>query len=184
MRRVLLVLVVLAGGRLGYRTLASGALTLDVGIGRRTRPLGPRTWTIAAPREAVFDVLSAPYQEKTTRALREKVGVWERGSDMVLAAHHTAVGGRVTTTVETVRFDRPDRIEFRLVRGPVPHVSESFVLRETDGGTEVTWEGELGTDFGALGGWWGGLVARSWELAVSSSVRAATAEAERHSRPR
>ena len=180
----MVALLVVIGGRRGYRLLASGALTLDVGVGRRTRPLGPRTWTIAAPRETVFDVLSAPYQEKTTRALREKVEVWERGSDMVLAAHHTAVRGRVTTTVETVRFDRPERIEFRLVRGPVPHVSESFVLRETDGGTELTWEGELGTDLGPLGGWWGALVARSWELAVESSIRAAATEAERRSRPR
>ena len=77
--------------------------------------------------------------------------MWERGSDMVLAAHHTAVAGRVTTTVETVRFDPPARIEFRLVRGPVPHVSESFVLREADSGTELTWDGGLGTDFGPLG---------------------------------
>ena len=184
MRRLLLPLLLVVGGRRGYRLLASGALTLDVGIGRRTRPLGPRTWTIASPRETVFDVLSSPYQEKTTRALREKVEVWQRGSDMVLAAHHTTVRGRVTTTVETVRFDRPERIEFRLVRGPVPHVSESFDLRETDGGTELTWEGELGTDFGAVGGWWGALVGRSWELAVASSVRAATAEAERRSRPK
>ena len=184
MRRLLLALLVMAGGRRGYRLLASGALTLDVGICRRARPLGPRTWTIAAPRQTVFDVLSAPYQEKTARALREKVEVWERGSDMVLAAHRTTVAGRVTTTVETVRFDRPERIEFRLVRGPVPHVSESFVLREADGGTELIWEGELGTDLGALGSWWGSVVARSWELAVSSSVLAATAEAERRSRPK
>ena len=144
MPRSLLLVLVAVGGRRGYRLLASGALTLDVGLGRRTRPLGPRTWTIASPRERVFDVLSAPYQEKTTRALRRKVEVWERGSDMVLAAHDTTVRGRVTTTVETVRFDRPERIEFRLVRGPVPHVSESLVLRETDGGTELIWEGELG----------------------------------------
>ena len=184
MRRLLLPLLLVVSGRCGYRLLASGSLTLDLGIGRRTRAFGPRRWTIAAPRETVFDVLSAPYHEKTTRALREKVEVWERGSDMVLAAHHTAVAGRVTTTVETVRFNRPERIEFRLVRGPVPHVSESFVLRETDSGTELTWEGELGTDFGALGGAWGALVARSWERAVSSSLRAATAEAERRSRPR
>jgi len=180
---MLFPLLVTFGGRRGYRLLASGALTLDVGTGRRIRPLGPRTWTIAAPRETVFDVISAPYQEKTTRALREKVEVWERGSDMVLAAHHTDVAGRVTTTVETVRFDRPERIEFRLVRGPVPHVSESFVLRETAGGTELIWEGELGTDFGALGGRWGAVVARSWERAVDSSIQAVTTEAERRSRP-
>lgn len=134
---------------------------------------------IAAPRETVFDVLTAPYQEKTTRALRAKVEVWERGSDMLLAAHHTTIAGRVTTTVETVRFERPERIEFRLVRGPVPHVRESFMLREIEGATELRWEGELGTDLGALGGWWGARVAHTWEFAVAASIRAAATEAER-----
>ena len=100
MRRLLAALFVVAAGRRGYRLLASGALTVDVGVGRRIRALGPRTWTIAAPRETVFDVLTAPYQEKTTRALREKVEVWERGSDMLLAAHRTTVaGGTVRLTV-------------------------------------------------------------------------------------
>ena len=184
MRRLLLPLLLVAAGRRGYRLLASGALTVDVGVGRRIRMLGPRTWTIAAPRETVFDVLAAAYQEKTTQALREKVEVWERGSDMVLAAHHTIIRGRVTTTVETVRFERPERIEFRLVRGPVPHVRESFVLRKLDSATELVWEGELGTDLGPLGSWWGARVAHAWELAVVSSVRAAVAEAERRSSPK
>jgi hypothetical protein len=54
-------------------------------------------------------------------------------------------------TVETVRFERPDRIHFRLVRGLVPHVRESFILEPTRSGSTLTWEGELGTDFGPLG---------------------------------
>jgi len=46
--------------------------------------------------------------------------------------------GRLTaTTVETVTFDRPRRVAFRLVRGPVPHVTEEFMLSEHDGGTEL-----------------------------------------------
>jgi hypothetical protein len=32
--------------------------------------------------------------------------VWERRSDIVLAAHHTGVKCGVTTTLETVRFER------------------------------------------------------------------------------
>jgi hypothetical protein len=48
-----------------------------------------------------------------------------------------------------------------------------------DAGTELTWEGELGTDFWALGSWWGDRVARQWERAVRTSVTAITAEAER-----
>jgi hypothetical protein len=43
----LLLAVFFAGaGRRTYRLLASGALTLDVGIGRRTGTLGPASWEI------------------------------------------------------------------------------------------------------------------------------------------
>jgi hypothetical protein len=58
-------------------------------------------------------------------------------------------------------------------------VSESFLLAPVDGGTQLTWQGELGTDFWALGSWWGGRVARQWERAVRRSLAAVTAEAER-----
>jgi hypothetical protein len=81
--------------------------------------------------------------------------------------------------VETVRFERPERIDFRVVRGPVPHVVESFVLETAGPGPRLTGEGELGTDVWALGAWWGNLVARSWEKAVRSSLDAVVAEAER-----
>ena len=162
--------------------IASGAITVDLGVGRRLRGLGPVTWEIGAPRELVFDVIMAPYLGRTPRAFESKLQVWERGTDMVLAAHFTEVKGRTTTTVETVRFDRPARIDFRLVRGPVPHVMESFVLSETEAGTSLTWEGELGTDIWAVGAWWGDRVALAWEGAVRASLQAVTAEAERRTR--
>jgi hypothetical protein len=174
-----LALVVAVGVRRAYRLCASGAVTIDVGVGRRVRSLGPHSWHIAAGREIVFDVIAGPYLGPTPRALEDKLQVWERGSDMVLAAHLTPVKCGVTTTVETVRFERPERIDFRVVRGPVPHVVESFVLEIAEGGTRLTWEGELGTDFWVLGSWWGNLVARSWEKAVRSSLEAVIAEAER-----
>jgi hypothetical protein len=47
---------------------------------------------------------------------------------MVLAAHYTTTGRLTTTTVETVRFQRPHLVTFRLLRGPVPHVLETFEL--------------------------------------------------------
>jgi hypothetical protein len=178
-RRSILVLVIAFGARRAYRLLTTGAVTIDVDIGRRVRSLGPRSWHVAAGREIVFDVIAGPYLGRTPRALQNELQVWERGSDMVLAAHRTPVKCGVTTTVETVRFERPDRIDFRLVRGPVPHVVESFVLEVAEGGTRLTWEGELGTDFWALGAMWGELVARSWERAVRSSLVAVVAEAER-----
>jgi hypothetical protein len=171
------VAVGLIGG--GFVLATRGALTLDLRIGRRTRPLGPLTWQIEAPREVVFDVIAAPYLGRTPRALADKLDVWERGSDMVLAAHFTQVKCGITTTLETVRFQRPHRIDFRLVRGPVPHLSESFLLTPSDAGTEFRWQGELATDGGALGAWWGRRVALAWTRAVKASLHEIAAEAER-----
>ena len=180
-RGTLAALTALAGFG-AYRLVARGAATIDVGVGRRVRGLGPRSWDIAADRELVFDVIADPYLGRTPRALEDKLAVWERGSDMVLAAHFTPVRCGVATTVETVRFDRPSRIDFRVVRGPVPHVVESFVLEATDEGTRLTWDGELGTDFWAAGAWWGHRVALAWEKAVRVSLEAVKAEAERRVR--
>jgi hypothetical protein len=183
-RRLLSTSVALAGGTAIYRLLVRGALTLDLGVGRSVQPLGPVSWHIAASPDAVFDLLAAPYLGRTPRALQEKLEVWVRGTDMVLAAHHTPVGKAIATTLETVRFERPERVEFRLVRGPVPHLAESFQLRPDEGGTELTWEGELGTDFWALGRWWGERVGRKWEQAVRHSLGAVKTEVERRARPR
>ena len=61
-----------------YALLVRGSLTLDVGIGRTVRPLGPFTWKIAAPREVVFEVISSPYLGRTPRALERKLRVLER----------------------------------------------------------------------------------------------------------
>jgi hypothetical protein len=171
-----------AAGAAAYRLVTSGALTLDLGVGRRLQPLGPLLRAIAAPREVVFDVIAAPYLERTPQALEEKLQVWERGSDMVLAAHHTRVKCGVTTTLETVRFERPDRVDFRLVRGPVPHVVESFLLTPSEEGTVLRWQGELGTDLWALGLWWGHRVALAWEHAVDASFASIANEAERRAR--
>jgi hypothetical protein len=181
-RRLLFGVALVLFGKRAYRFYASGAVTIDSGVGRRVRELGPVTWQIAAERETVFDVIASPYLGKTPRSMKDHLDVWERGTDMVLAAHYTKVKCGVTSTLETVQFDWPERINFRLVRGPVPHVRESFVLEATEGGSTLTWEGELGTDLGALGARWGDVVARSWEKAVRSSMYAVISEAERRSR--
>ncbi len=170
----------LAGAAVGYVLVVRGALTLDLGLGRRLRPLGPARVSIAAPRETVFDVIAGPYLGKTPRAMRAKLDVLERGSDMVLAAHFTPLGARLTvTTVETIRFKRPERVAFRLLRGPVPHLTETFELRQTQDGTELEYRGELGTDLWRAGRWWGQVVARPWERAVEESLSGIRTEAER-----
>src|SRR5687768_7126196 len=168
----------------GYVGLVTGACPIDLGIGRRVRPLGPQQVDMAAPREVVFDVIAQPYQGRAPRVLADKLRVLERGSDMVLAAHFTPLGGRlglVAHTVETVRFTRPERVEFRLVRGPVPHIVEAFVLSEqADGaGTRLAYQGEIGADLWRVGQRWCELVARRWEQTVAASLAAIKAEAER-----
>jgi hypothetical protein len=179
-RRGLALTGVLGGSALGlYGLLVRGALTVDLGIGRSVRPLGPITVEIDAPREAVYEVIAAPYLRRTPRALAEKLHVVERGTDLVLAAHFTPVGHRVATTLETVRFEAPHVVHFRLVRGPVPHVVERFVLRENARGTTLLYTGEVGTDLWALGRWWGRQVGIRWEAVVGSSLAAIKSEAER-----
>jgi hypothetical protein len=168
----------------GYVGLVTGACPLDLGIGRRVRPLGPQLVDMAAPRELVFDIIAEPYLGRTPRALADKLQVLERGRDMVLAAHFTPLGGRlglVAQTVETVRFTRPERVDFRLVRGPVPHVVEAFVLTEEAGGTRLAYDGEIGADLWRAGQRWCELVARQWEQTVAASLAKVKAEAERRS---
>jgi hypothetical protein len=167
----------------GAALVARAGLTLDIGVGRRLRPLGPIALDIAAPPEVVFDVIAAPYLGRTPRALRGKLEVIERGADLVLAAHFTPVApGLTVTTIETVRFERPRRITFRLVKGPVPHVLEHYELRPSDTGTAFEYGGELGTDLWALGAAWGSIVAPSWEQTVERSLESVRTESERRAR--
>ncbi len=180
MRRRTLVPLLGLGAATTYRLLVSGALTLDTGVGRRTRPLGPIDRTIAAPPKVVFDVITGPYLGKTPRAMEDKFRVLERSTDMVLAEHYTDLGnGRRAVTVETVRFERPNRIHFRLVRGPVPYVAETFELEPSATGTVFTYTGEMGADFWGVGQWWAAKVAAKWEQAVEASLEGVVEEAER-----
>jgi hypothetical protein len=179
--------VAAAGGLagLGYYLVVSGKVTIDTGWGRRVRPLGPFGVQIAAPAPTVFDVIAAPYLGRTPRAMSGKLQVLQRGTDMVLAEHYTPVhhGGLTAATLETVTFDRPHKIGFRLVRGPVPYITEEFTLAEEAGTTRLDYSGELGTDFGIAGQWWADRVAAAWEAAVRSSFKSIRTEAEHRVRP-
>lgn len=96
------------------------------------------------------------------------------------AAHYTPICRHLkATTVETVRFTRPERIDFRLVRGSVPHVIESFILADRHGATQFRYEGEISADLWRLGQWWADVVGRKWEAVVADSLASVKAEAER-----
>jgi hypothetical protein len=160
--------------------VATGRVSIDLGVGRRTQSLGPLDVGFDATADVVFDVIAGPYLEATPRAMADKLRVLERGTDFVLAEHRTPVRwGLSAITVETVRFSRPWRVDFRLARGPVPSVVERFELTEQDARTTLRYSGELETDLWRLGSWWGSVVARRWVAAVETSLSAIKAEAER-----
>lgn len=169
-------------GILLWALVVRGSLAIDLRLGRRSRALGPLAFRIDAPRQVVFDVVSEPYVGRTPRALGAKLEVLERGEDFVLAAHYTRAYGLTATTIEIVRFEPPERVHFRLVRGPVPYVEETFELRDVGGATELEYTGELGTDLWALGELWGRAVARTWEATVAGSLGDIKIEAERRAK--
>lgn len=174
-----------AVGAAGYAGLVSGALPLDLGVGRTTRPLGPLSVDIRAGADVVMEVIAQPYLGRATHAAAEKIHVLERGSDLVLAAHRTPTrGGLAAVTVETVRFTGVERVDFRLVRGPVPHVVETFLLSAYDDGTRLHYTGEMGADLWQLGRWWADVVAARWERAVAETFDAVKVESERRAGPR
>lgn len=126
-------------GALAYVGTATGALSVDVNVGRPRRALDPLRQEIAVAPEVVFDVIGEPYLAKTPHAMEAKLRVFERGTDLVLAEHFTPIGlGLRATTVETVPVRTPEKVSFRLVRGPVPNVTETFELAPTEAGTAFT----------------------------------------------
>jgi hypothetical protein len=159
--------------------MARGRLTLDTGWGRTVTPLRPMTLRIEAPRELVFDYLASPYLGRTPRSVQQHLHVWERGTDMVVAAHFSRLQGYTAETLEAVRFERPERISFRHLRGPVPHAEERFELTEEDGATVLHYHGEVGLDFWGLGKlaavtW----VVPTWERTVRASLETTRSGAE------
>ena len=163
----------------------TGRLTLDLGWGRSMHPLGPLEITVDAPRDVVYDVVASPYLSRTPRELRSELDVLERGADLVVAAHHTRLSWVTSTTVESVRFDEPERISFQLLRGVAPSVTEEFRFEETDRGTAFSYRGELAMDFWILGRIAGRrAVAPTWERVVRRHMQHVKETAEGRARGR
>jgi hypothetical protein len=148
------LLVTLVAG--SFLLLAMGRLHLDLGWGRSLHELGPITVPIAAPRELVFEMISAPYLGRAPAG--SGIEVVAAGDELVVAAHNTPVHFYTARTVEAVEFGPPARVGFRHLTGPVPHAVEEFTLEEVDGATELRYHGELGIDFFVLGR----IAARHW----------------------
>jgi len=181
------VLAAGAGAAAGtlFVLMSRGRVHMDLGWGRSFFPLGPIEVTIAAPRDLVFDVIQGAYAERAPAEVRRHIRVLERAGDLVVAEHRTPLRFLDAITVETVRFERPSRVEFVLLRGPVPEVRETFQLREDAGRTTLTYEGTLGADLWVLGRWYGDRVVRpAWDAVVAASLEQVRAQAEAKARSR
>jgi hypothetical protein len=159
-----------------FLALAMGRLNLDLGLGRSFHELGPTTTAIRAPRELVFEIISAPY---VGRSKAPGIDVLARSESLVVARHHTKVHFYTSQTTEAVDFTAPTRVGFRHLLGPVPHALEEFVLEETDAGTELRYSGELGIDFFILGRIAGRHWVRpQWERVVAAHIEDVKERAE------
>jgi hypothetical protein len=139
-----------------FLLLAMGRLTLELGWGRSVHPLGPITFGIEAPRELVFEIISAPYVGRGPSG--SGIDILARSDGLVVAVHHTKVHFYTARTVEIVEFEPPLRVGFRHLAGPVPHAIERFELDGSGERTELRYTGEVGIDFFVLGR----LAARRW----------------------
>ena len=175
-----------AGGLGGVAFLASrGRLHLDVGWGRSVCPLGPIVVSIDAARDVVFESVSAPYLATMPSSMRDKLVILERHGNLVVAEHRTHLPLMDAITVESVLFEPPGRVSFRLLRGPVPYVVEEFVLEEDGAGTRFTYRGELGADLWLLGRIYGAKVVKpAWEAVVTKSLAQVKSGAEQRSAAR
>jgi hypothetical protein len=151
-----LLAILIASVAVQFVLLAMGRLHLDLGWGRSLHQLGPITIGIEAPRELVFEIISAPYLGRASGG--SGIEVLAGGEDLVVAAHLTKVHSYTARTVEAVDFEPPVRVGFLHLTGPVPHAVEEFRLDQVDGHTELRYSGELGIDFFVLGR----IAARLW----------------------
>jgi hypothetical protein len=169
------LLITLCAG--SFLLLAMGRLHLDLGWGRSRHALGPIELGIAAPRELVFEVMSAPYVGRASGGA--EIEVLGQREGLAVAAHYTKVHFYTARTVEVVELDPPARIGFRHLTGPVPNAVERFELEEAGGHTKLRYGGELGIDFFALGRlaarYW---VRPQWERAVGEHLEDVKQRAE------
>ena len=87
---------------------------------------------IKAPREMVFQMLSAIGKGSLPGAPGEHARVLQRDGDTLIAEFFTPSGKRIYRTVEEVRLYPPERITFRHLEGPLNYSQEAFTLTEVE----------------------------------------------------
>ena len=105
--------------------------------------LADRKLLINAPREMVFQMLSAIGKGSLPGTQGESSRVLERDGDTIIAEFLTPSGKRIYRTVEEVQLYPPDRITYRHLEGPLEYAAEEFNLVQRDTSTELQYRGEI-----------------------------------------
>lgn len=99
---------------------------------------------INAPRELVFQVLSAMGRGRLPGSGDEGARVLERRAEGHLVVEfRTRAGRKLWRTVEEVRLFPPERVTFRHLEGPLDHSAEEFILEAQEEGTLLRYRGEF-----------------------------------------
>jgi hypothetical protein len=126
------------------------------------------------PRADLLAALAVPARVSVVRVVTGLRGVGK--------AHRAAAYARARLA------DRWRLVAWISARGAgpaaAPRRATEFALSGHEGVTRLEYTGELGTDFGAAGQWWGDRVGAAWEAAVRASFASIRAEAQRSAAPR
>lgn len=107
-------------------------------------PLTPQSVAIVAPRELVFQMLTAFRRGRLAGDNAESTRLISEEGNVKFVEFHTKSGRFTYRTVERVTLFPPERIEFEHLEGPLTFSEEAFTLTETpDGSTLLTHTGSF-----------------------------------------
>ena len=106
-------------------------------------PLANMKVLIEAPRELVFQMLSAIGKGQLPGGGGESSRVLERDGNVLSAEFNSRSGNRMYRTLERVELYPPERITFSHLEGPLTYSEEEFILEEQKNGTKLQYGGEI-----------------------------------------
>ncbi len=146
----------------------------------RTYRLRERSVLIHAPRQLVFEMASAVGGDLPGGPAHDS-RLLEHDGNRQLVTYRVPVGRWAFELLEEVRLTPPERIEYRVVRGPLSRVTETleFVTRDP-ASTLVSYTGSVGDDRPVVGPMLARLVAVSaYDRFMRRSLAALKSAAER-----
>ena len=121
--------------------------------------LNPHSVVIDAPRELVFQMLTAFRRGRIQGEESETSKLLSEDGNTKTVEFTTKAGPFTYTTVEEVTVYPPDRIVFKHLDGPLHFSEEKFTLEETpDGCTLLTHSGSFIWNCFPFFGWFGGMI--------------------------